>query len=161
MSRNLCCALRLRAAFQPLQFAVKLLHVRFPLRYMAALRTGKAASRRDHKSAFLALARFLHLRFGDCLAAIIQFRVNYIIHEAQAQGRVAVIQDQTPILARCRPQPPANNLRIKDFRLRWPRQTNALHIPINARCQRADVADHFQVTAGEPSGNLTALARLG
>ena len=63
-------------------------------------------------------------------------------HEAKTQMRVGVIEDQAIFLAFCRSQSSTDNLHEQNLGLGRSREDNAAHVPIDARRQASDVADH-------------------
>ena len=53
-----------------------------------------------------------------------------------------MVDDAQVLLAFGKPQAATDDLHVEHLRLGRPRQYDAAHVPIDAGCQRADIADH-------------------
>ncbi len=90
--------------------------------------------------------------FSRCRAAallvpaVVEVLVMDVRHEAKAKRGVGVIEDQAVRLALGRAKTTADDLGVEDFRFGRPGQDDAAHVPVHARRQRVDVADHLDLT---------------
>jgi len=73
-----------------------------------------------------------------------------VSNEAEAQRRVAVIQDQAVVLARSGAKAATDHLDEQDFRFGRPRQNDAADIRVEPRRENAHVADDLRQPGLKP-----------
>ena len=64
-------------------------------------------------------------------------------------GCAGVIENHARVFPVSSAQAPADDLDVKAFRFRWPRQNDTANVPINAGRQASDVADNSDLSGVE------------